>query len=75
MSDPVILVAEDERDIRELVIFTLQLSGFHVVEAANGEEAVDVKTFLYRDTDQFGDVVYLPVPFARSILVEDALAA
>jgi DNA-binding response OmpR family regulator len=40
MSDPVILVAEDERDIRELIIFTLQLSGFHVVEAANGEEAV-----------------------------------
>ena len=40
MSDPVILVAEDERDIRELIIFTLQLSGFHVVEAVNGEEAV-----------------------------------
>lgn len=40
MSDPVILVAEDERDIRELIVFTLQLSGFNVVEVANGEEAV-----------------------------------
>ena len=40
MSDPVILVAEDERDIRELIVFTLQLGGYNVVEAANGEEAV-----------------------------------
>ncbi len=40
MSDPVILVAEDERDIRELIAFTLQLGGFNVVEAANGEEAI-----------------------------------
>ena len=40
MSDPVILVAEDERDIRELIVFTLQLSGFNVVEVPNGEEAV-----------------------------------
>jgi DNA-binding response OmpR family regulator len=40
MSDPVILVAEDERDIRELIVFTLQLNGFNVVEVANGAEAV-----------------------------------
>jgi CheY-like chemotaxis protein len=40
MSDPLILVAEDERDIRELIVFTLQLSGFHVVEVPNGDEAV-----------------------------------
>jgi len=40
MSDPVILVAEDERDIRELIVFTLQLGGFNVVEVPNGVEAV-----------------------------------
>jgi len=40
MSDPIILVAEDERDIRELIVFTLQLEGFRVVEAPNGAEAV-----------------------------------
>ena len=40
MSDPVILVAEDERDIRELIVFTLQLNGFDVVEVSNGAEAV-----------------------------------
>ena len=40
MSDLTILVAEDERDIRELIVFTLQLGGFNVVEAPNGAEAV-----------------------------------
>ncbi|MBN1992781.1 MAG: response regulator [Anaerolineae bacterium] len=40
MSSPLILVAEDEKDIRELVVFSLQISGFNVVEAPNGEEAV-----------------------------------
>jgi CheY-like chemotaxis protein len=40
MSSPLILVVEDERDIRQLIVLTLQLSGFRVVEAPNGEEAV-----------------------------------
>ena len=37
-----ILVAEDERDIRELVAFTLtSLGGFEVVKANDGAEAVE----------------------------------
>jgi len=36
-----ILIAEDERDIRELVSLTLQFGGFAVVQAANGVEAVE----------------------------------
>jgi two-component system alkaline phosphatase synthesis response regulator PhoP len=36
-----ILIAEDERDIRELVSLTLQFGGFTVVQAANGAEAVE----------------------------------
>jgi CheY-like chemotaxis protein len=36
-----ILVAEDERDIRDLISFTLGFAGFDVVVAANGEEAVN----------------------------------
>ncbi len=37
-----ILVAEDERDIRELIAFTLSsLGGFEVIKANNGEEAVE----------------------------------
>jgi len=35
-----ILVAEDERDIRELIKFTLQFAGHTITEAPNGEEAV-----------------------------------
>jgi len=36
-----ILIAEDERDIRDLIAFSLRYGGFEVVEAANGQEAVD----------------------------------
>ena len=37
-----ILVAEDERDIRELIAFTLRFAGFDVALAKNGAEAVDM---------------------------------
>lgn len=36
-----ILVAEDERDIRELIGFTLRFAGYEVVLANNGQEAVE----------------------------------
>ncbi len=36
-----ILIAEDERDIRDLIAFTLRFAGYEVVTAANGEEAVE----------------------------------
>ena len=36
-----ILVAEDERDIRELIGFTLRFAGFEVVLAVNGIEAIE----------------------------------
>lgn len=35
-----ILVADDERDIRELINFTLTFAGHQVTTASNGEEAV-----------------------------------
>jgi CheY-like chemotaxis protein len=37
-----ILIAEDERDIRDLVAFTLRFAGYEVFTAANGEEAVEL---------------------------------
>lgn len=37
-----ILVAEDERDIRELINFTLMFAGHQVTLAANGAEAVEL---------------------------------
>lgn len=36
-----ILVAEDERDIRELIAFTLRFANFEVELAKNGAEAVE----------------------------------
>jgi CheY-like chemotaxis protein len=36
-----ILIAEDERDIRDLVAFTLRFAGHVVVAVGNGEEAVE----------------------------------
>lgn len=37
-----ILVAEDERDIRELINFALTFAGHKITTAANGEEAVEL---------------------------------
>jgi DNA-binding response OmpR family regulator len=37
-----ILIAEDERDIRDLIMFTLTFAGHQVVAASNGEEAVSL---------------------------------
>jgi len=34
-----ILIAEDERDIRDLIMFTLKFAGYEVIATANGEEA------------------------------------
>jgi DNA-binding response OmpR family regulator len=36
-----ILVAEDEPDIRGLIVFSLQYAGFEVIEAFNGQDAVE----------------------------------
>ncbi len=36
-----ILIAEDERDIRDLITFTLRFAGHDVIPTANGEEAVE----------------------------------
>jgi len=37
-----VLVAEDEKDIRRLVVFTLQRAGFELIEAENGREALEL---------------------------------
>jgi CheY-like chemotaxis protein len=36
-----ILIAEDEKDIRDLITFLLQFAGHEVVATANGEEAYE----------------------------------
>lgn len=45
MSDParpLILVADDEDDVRDLVVYRLSRSGYDVVEARDGEEALQL---------------------------------
>lgn len=37
-----ILIAEDERDIRDLITFTLHFAGYEVSAASNGEEALNM---------------------------------
>ena len=54
-----ILVAEDERDIRELIGFTLRFAGFEVVLAANGAEAVE------RAPEEQPDLIILDVRMPR----------
>jgi DNA-binding response OmpR family regulator len=39
-----VLVAEDEPDIRQLIVYSLQFAGYTVLEAVNGEEAIDLAT-------------------------------
>ncbi len=54
-----ILIAEDERDIRDLVAFTLRFAGYQVVTAANGEEALELAR------DESPDLVLLDVRMPR----------
>lgn len=37
-----ILVVDDDQDIRELVIFTLQLAGYEMLYATNGKDALKI---------------------------------
>jgi DNA-binding response OmpR family regulator len=41
-EQPTILVAEDDPDIRDLVVFRLQRSGWKVVPASDGEQAIEL---------------------------------
>jgi DNA-binding response OmpR family regulator len=41
-AQPVVLVADDEEDIRELIVFRLENSGYTVIEAHDGAEALEL---------------------------------
>jgi DNA-binding response OmpR family regulator len=43
-TTPLVLVADDEEDIRALVAFRLQRAGYDVITAADGEEALALAT-------------------------------
>ncbi len=46
---PLILVADDDPDILELVVFRLQRSGYEVVQAVDGEQALRLAAELRPD--------------------------
>jgi DNA-binding response OmpR family regulator len=37
-----ILIAEDDQDIRELIVIALKFAGYEVISAADGQQAVDL---------------------------------
>ena len=37
-----ILIAEDDQDIRELIVLSLKFAGYEVISAADGQQAVDL---------------------------------
>jgi DNA-binding response OmpR family regulator len=39
-TQPLVLVADDDLDIRELVVYRLERNGFDVIAAGDGEEAI-----------------------------------
>jgi DNA-binding response OmpR family regulator len=41
-DQPLVLVADDDQDVRELVVFRLERAGYRVVTAGDGEEAMEV---------------------------------
>jgi DNA-binding response OmpR family regulator len=52
---PIVLVADDEEDIRMLVTFRLKRAGYDVLEASDGEQALRLAT------ERFPDVAVLDV--------------
>jgi DNA-binding response OmpR family regulator len=54
-----ILIAEDERDIRDLITFTLRFAGHEVVATSNGEEA------FYKAQEVNPDLVLMDVRMPR----------
>src|SRR5688572_9574777 len=41
-DEPLVLVADDDDDVRELVVFRLERAGYEMVMASDGEEALEV---------------------------------
>ena len=67
-SIPTVLVAEDQALVRTLIVETLEAAGFHVLEAADGQEAI----LLIDDPDGISVVVTdVNMPKASGFTVAD----
>src|SRR5262245_15133308 len=63
-GEPLVLVADDDEDIRELVAFRLGAAGYKVVTACDGEEALQLAL------DQQPDLAVLDVMMPRLTGIE-----
>lgn len=54
-----ILIADDEKDIRDLITFTLHFAGHEVIAASNGEDAV------HQAVEAIPDIILLDVRMPR----------
>lgn len=54
-----ILIIEDEKDIRQLLIFTLQYAGFNVISGNDGEEAIRIAN------EEMPDLILMDVQMPR----------
>jgi DNA-binding response OmpR family regulator len=63
-GEPLVLVADDDEDIRELVAFRLGAAGYKVVTACDGEEALQLAL------DQRPDLAVLDVMMPRLTGIE-----
>lgn len=54
-----ILIADDEKDIRDLITFTLHFAGHEVIAASNGEDAV------HQAVEEIPDIILLDVRMPR----------
>lgn len=57
-----ILIAEDERDIRDLITFTLQFAGHEVIATSNGQEAYETALEM---KDEPPDLILMDVRMPR----------
>src|SRR5260370_41205795 len=67
VSCTAILVVEDEPDVRGLVVESLRYAGFHVYEAENGKEALDILPHIPQPTLILADLM-MPVMDGRALI-------
>jgi DNA-binding response OmpR family regulator len=61
---PLVLVADDEEDIRSLVAFRLERAGYEVITAADGEQALRLAT------TQLPDLIVLDIMMPKATGLE-----
>ena len=81
MSARTVLVVEDDHDIRDMLVFTLQRAGYSVVETEDAEQAMDrlgaiIPEIMLVDDRRYGETrILIFMDVADSDLGGDAAAS